>query len=314
MPMYQVKPIGGREIRVDLPTCMYRLPNIHRDDGDRDHAFQDAEVDPAVKALEARQDEIMRRLYDLKAAVEGLSKTITTPDADIDVAHLSEVVDSKPLAGTADLDTLLGKNYGALRDIVINANPSHPPLSLLVLHCLLRKRFHVLSTVHVHSSVSNVPPHLLACFEEQDKNQSRHDFQLGFTLIWKDVPTPQMKFSIQNMCPIEGEGNIARFLFALLGQQQDPITATLVDSWIDMAIFQLGQGSSKEKVAVLRTINAALGRSPWLVGANRSLADIVTCCVVLQAAGPVAIPANVQKWMKSCENLPEFNGVYKLLQ
>nr|4DPG_I Chain I, Aminoacyl tRNA synthase complex-interacting multifunctional protein 2 [Homo sapiens]4DPG_J Chain J, Aminoacyl tRNA synthase complex-interacting multifunctional protein 2 [Homo sapiens]4DPG_K Chain K, Aminoacyl tRNA synthase complex-interacting multifunctional protein 2 [Homo sapiens]4DPG_L Chain L, Aminoacyl tRNA synthase complex-interacting multifunctional protein 2 [Homo sapiens] len=31
MPMYQVKPYhgGGAPLRVELPTCMYRLPNVH---------------------------------------------------------------------------------------------------------------------------------------------------------------------------------------------------------------------------------------------------------------------------------------------
>lgn len=31
MPMYQVKPYhgGGTSLRVELPTCMYRLPNVH---------------------------------------------------------------------------------------------------------------------------------------------------------------------------------------------------------------------------------------------------------------------------------------------
>lgn len=29
MSMYQVKPISGGDIKIDLPTCMYKLPNIH---------------------------------------------------------------------------------------------------------------------------------------------------------------------------------------------------------------------------------------------------------------------------------------------
>lgn len=31
MPMYQVKPYhgGSAPLRVELPTCMYRLPNVH---------------------------------------------------------------------------------------------------------------------------------------------------------------------------------------------------------------------------------------------------------------------------------------------
>ena len=70
-------------------------------------------MDPAVKALEARQDEIMRKLYELKAAVEGLAKTVTTPDADLDLTVSSslnsQTFSSPTFKGTTDLDTLLGK-------------------------------------------------------------------------------------------------------------------------------------------------------------------------------------------------------------
>lgn len=66
-------------------------------------------MEPALKALEARQDEIMRKLYELKAAVDGLAKTVTTPDADMDVTTLSQSTTVSSFTGTADLDTLLGK-------------------------------------------------------------------------------------------------------------------------------------------------------------------------------------------------------------
>lgn len=78
------------------------------------------------------------------------------------------------------------QDYGALKDIVINANPTSPPLSLLVLHQLLCDHYKVLSTVHTHSAVKNVPENLLKCFGEQTKTQPRHEYQLGFTLIWKN--------------------------------------------------------------------------------------------------------------------------------
>ena len=77
-------------------------------------SLQNGEVDPAVKALEARQDEIMRKLYELKAAVEGLAKTVMTPDADLDVTVSSSLSSSQSSSttifkSTTDLDTLLGK-------------------------------------------------------------------------------------------------------------------------------------------------------------------------------------------------------------
>lgn len=71
--------------------------------------FQNGEEDPALKALEARQDEIMRKLYELKAAVEGLAKTVTTPDADMDVTTLSQTTTVSSFTVAGDLDALLGK-------------------------------------------------------------------------------------------------------------------------------------------------------------------------------------------------------------
>ncbi|XP_051243911.1 aminoacyl tRNA synthase complex-interacting multifunctional protein 2 isoform X2 [Dicentrarchus labrax] len=283
--------------------------------------YQNGEVDPAVKALEARQDEIMRKLYELKAAVEGLAKTVTTPDADLDLT-VSSSLSSQSLSSTTfkgavtDLDTLLGKDLGALRDIVINANPAQPPLSLMVLHSLLCQRYRVLSTVHVHSSVTGVLPQLLSCLGPRHADSyARHMFQLGFTLIWKDVPKLQMKFSVQNMCPIEGEANVARFLFKLLAPYpSDPALATLVDSWVDTAFFQLAEGSAKERSAVLRALNSALGRNPWLAGPDLSLADIACYCCVLQSGSASSAPTNVQRWIKSCENLGHFSPAKLLLQ
>ncbi|XP_026994991.1 aminoacyl tRNA synthase complex-interacting multifunctional protein 2 isoform X2 [Tachysurus fulvidraco] len=278
--------------------------------------YKNGEVDPAIKALEARQDEIMRKLYELKAAVDGLAKTVNTPDADMDVTTLSQAATVSAFTGTADLDALLGKDIGALRDIVINANPARPPLSLLVLHGLLCQSYRVLSSVHVHSSVSSVPPQLLSCLgPRHTESHNREGFQLGFTLIWKDVPNVQMKFSTQSMCPIEGEANVARFLFRLLGSEpKDPIVATQSDSWVDTAFFQLAEGGSKERAAVLRSLNSALGCSIWLLGHEPSLADIACACCVLRSGQVSSTPANVERWLQACRNLKHFHCIGPLLQ
>lgn len=79
---------------------------------------KNGELDLTVKSLEARQDEIMKKLYELKAAVEGLAKTVTTPDADMDLTVSSSLssqsCSSTAFKGITDLDTVLGKvsNWG----------------------------------------------------------------------------------------------------------------------------------------------------------------------------------------------------------
>lgn len=110
---------------------------------------------------------------------------------------------------------MLEKVYGVLNDILINANPVSPPLSLLVPHRLLCERYSVLSTVHTHLSVKNARENFLKCFKKHARKQSCHGCLLGLARIWKNTPKPQMKVSVWTMDPIEGEGNIARFVFCL---------------------------------------------------------------------------------------------------
>lgn len=137
---------------------------------------------------------------------------IHTPAADLDLTNILQADKPTTLTTNAlDLYCVLGKDYGALKDIVIKANPASPPLLLLVLHRLLCECYRVLSTTHTYSSVKNVPENLLKCFGEQAGKQSHNGYQLGFALIWKNVPKTQVKFTVETMCPIEGEGSIARF-------------------------------------------------------------------------------------------------------
>lgn len=55
----------------------------------------------------------MRKLYELKATVDGLAKIVTTPDADLDVTVTSSLspqsFGSTVLTSPTDLDTVLGK-------------------------------------------------------------------------------------------------------------------------------------------------------------------------------------------------------------
>ncbi|XP_048408023.1 aminoacyl tRNA synthase complex-interacting multifunctional protein 2 [Stegostoma tigrinum] len=309
MEMYKVNSYLRSDDFIDLPTCMYKVPNIHRSAAEA----QNADEYPALENLELRQTEILKRLYDLKAVVDGLSKTVLTPDADLDIAEIDQACLVPKIHTIANLNSVLGKSLGVLQDIVINANPSEIPLSLLVLHGLLCQQYKVLSSVHVHSSVQNVPSKLWNCLGEGNCSHSRRGYQLGFTLVWKDVHKPQMKFSVQSTCSIEGEGNVARFLFALLGREYNAVISTQIDNWADVAIFQLKKGSNKEKAAVLRSLNSALGKNPWLVGVDLTLADVMVYCALKQAE-LANVPANVQRWVKSCENLACFNLALKLLK
>uniref|UniRef100_A0A8D2DT00 AIMP2 thioredoxin-like domain-containing protein n=1 Tax=Sciurus vulgaris TaxID=55149 RepID=A0A8D2DT00_SCIVU len=218
---------------------------------------------------------------------------IHMPDADLDVTNIMHAGEPITLMTNAlDLNSVLGKDYGALKDIMIKGNSASLPLSLLLLHSLLCESYRVLST------------NLLKCFVEQTRKQHCHEYQLGFTLIWKVVPKTQMTFSVQTMCPMEGEENIARFLFSLFGQKHNAVNSALIGSWVDIAIFQLKEGGSKEKAIVFCSMNSALGKILWLVGNKLTMVDVLLW-PVLQQTGccSAATPANGQWWLRSCENL-----------
>lgn len=70
-----------------------------------------------MQALESRQDDILKRLYELKAAVDGLSKMIHTPDADLDVTNILQADEPTTLTTNAlDLNSMLGK-VGSFRKV-----------------------------------------------------------------------------------------------------------------------------------------------------------------------------------------------------
>lgn len=93
-------------------------------------------MDPAIKTLEARQDEIMRKLYELKATVDGLAKIVTTPDADLDVTVAGSLsaqsFSSTVLKSSTDLDTLLGKVRIQDCDFLDHTHHNSLPVHLLL--------------------------------------------------------------------------------------------------------------------------------------------------------------------------------------
>ena len=114
---------------------------------------------------------------------------------------------------------------------------------------------------------------------------------------------------------IQGEGNVARYLARLLSPAYDAgsiITATEIDQYIDMAESLLN-GTSKEKAAVLRTLNGRLGKENFLVGGQLSLADIVLWSAAQQSQQADTAPPNVKKWIERCSNNSAFSLACKLL-
>lgn len=127
--------------------------------------------------------------------------------------------------------------------------------------------------------------------------------------VFVEENSPSMMVDPHKQSLVVGEANIARYLARLFMpayDSSDPIQATLTDTWLDLATHQLLQGNSKEKAAAVRNLNSRLGKSDWLVGSSVSLADIVVWSALQQVGLALNAPANVQKWIRACHNLPEF--------
>lgn len=115
---------------------------------------------------------------------------------------------------------------------------------------------------------------------------------------------------------IQGEANVARYLARRLGMftdETDIVTATLIDEILDLAQLQLLEGNSKEKSAAVRTLNSALGKKDWLVGAEPSLADIVCWSALYQTNQTSSPPANVKKWLNLCNQHRVFRAAVDLI-
>ena len=72
-----------------------------------------------------------------------------------------------------------------IQDLVVSADPSCPPLSLLVLYQLLCEQQPVLSSCHVHSSASSVPDRLRKLLHNKAEVSDRSLYKVAFTLVWK---------------------------------------------------------------------------------------------------------------------------------
>ena len=114
-------------------------------------------------------------------------------------------------------------------------------------------------------------------------------------------PQPVMVVSPGQQIPVEGLANISRYLSRQfcpnLYESLPPLTASQIDSWLD-SLSTYVHGNAKEKASVLRSLNATLGTSSYLVGDFPTLCDIVLCPVIKAGS---KLGNNVKTWIKRCD-------------
>lgn len=278
--MYQTKRIVSHDFPVELPKCMYTLKNIHSRngmvDGAVDHvATENKKLDifdqnnhkiPGMAELEAKQEEILKQLAELK-------KQILSIKSDLNVSA----------AGTAKLTTNFSSSTCAqitndnLPDIVINVNPLNPPYSLQIIQRLLQDTITLAFTTHLHSTVSSLTE------EARKLDSALVNFppksnapKLNIRLIWKTIGS-NSELLVSHI-PILGEVNMLRYLARAIksplnyDSESDCIE---IDSLLDICYLLVRARTKTERSVLLQTINRSLGKAQWLVGRTQaSVADI----------------------------------------
>uniref|UniRef100_L7M307 Putative aminoacyl trna synthase complex-interacting multifunctional protein 2 n=1 Tax=Rhipicephalus pulchellus TaxID=72859 RepID=L7M307_RHIPC len=305
--MYRVTPIYEAIASVELPNCMYRVASVYGETANIPNGVMPTDdMADMVAELERRQQELLERLNHLKELVDNVAAKSTS---------LQPVTGGAVRAATvpARAPMRVVKRTGSLVDIVVNASPDHPPWSLWPLRRLLSHHMRVLFACHTHSSVGTLPANLSFLAAGPDNgpsSESRISHDLALTLVWKQVDENcEVMVSPVLQTTIVGEVNLIRYLGRLLSpsyESGDAVTATEVDYWLSLAHHGVVHGKNKEQQAVLKALNAQLGRTPYVLGSVPGLADIALWSVLLQANLASGAPNNVKKWLKTLSMNPIF--------
>jgi len=304
VPMYKLKPYQT-DTPIELPKVMFTCKPYHSFSSNSEQAST------PLGALEQRQEAVLERLQQLKQSVDTLKGKYNIQDQAA-VSTRSSSVSS--VASHVKSASIPDKGTGAL-DLVISADPSSPPLSLVVLCGQLAQRYHVLFNTYVHSSASDSVPDNLGKLGTS-MGLKRADAQLVLNLVWKkEGQSPKMMVDPTRQTPILGEANIARYLTRLLepGAEADIVAATQRDELLDLAQLQIISGNTKEKAAAVRNLNSSLGKNSWLTGSNPNVVDVVVWSALQQTKLTDSPPANVKKWLALCSKHQLFSGVTALV-
>lgn len=191
--------------------------------------------------------------------------------------------------------------------LVIEADPSHPPYSLLSLaqSIMTREDIHATVTVHEHSSLKSAcPKELLKWHGLRIPNRNRIDNQLNLTWIWKPVGRhPIAKLVNCVSSDVRGETTIARLLARLfeswtgwaLYENFDLNTSASIDQWLDA----WESCKPAEIPGFLKLIDVRLAKANWLAGPStgvKSLADVFISAVL----GNKLKSVRAKEWLLQC--------------
>lgn len=278
-------------------------------------------VDPEERKnlieLRKHQKTVLGQLQSLQTSVENLKNTVR-----------SNVKDEQLLLSYQDTHEAPSFN---IRDIVIKAPPSNPPLSVIVIKSLLQTRFKVKALAHVHSDVEKIDHKLKTPFKPASStggSEKRSNYDLGITIIWKHTQFNKPQLILNNKTPIIGEVNIARYFKRLLEVESisedlsGALKASAADAFLDSISIiierQDGAGVDKEKATLVKALASRLSSHPhpqWISSQEcLGIDDILAWRVLFGIKAPANLPKTVADWMDRCKADPIFQEAIDLLR
>jgi len=275
-------------------------------------------VDPKERTtlleLKEHQENVLGQLESLHTSVENLKNTVR-----------NNVKDEELLCTFQDAHEVPSK---LIRDIVILAPPSNPPVSVIILKSLLQTRFKVKASVHVHSDVKHIDPKLKELFKSDPSgigSERRRNYDLGLTLIWKETRFNKPHLIVNNKTPIIGEINIARYFKRLLqteetsedlsGAMRASVLDTLMDSVSLLLERQGTTGVDKEKAALVKSVASRLANQTWISSQSSfGVEDVLVWRFLFIHGKGATMPKTVNEWLARCAADTSFHEAIALLR
>merc|ERR1712156_1407326 len=268
--MYRLPPIIPQNMVMDLPTTMYKLPMI-----------QSSNVEPLptqelstgdlkeLKELEKRQEAILSKLEELKVDVEKL----------------------KGGTGTST------QAVSGVKDVVIRANPCHPPETLPIICKTLQEcKYKVFTSFHVHSSLPKGVPNRLKDFLPVSNCSSRSKADLWVTLIWNSGKETELATSPTSSLLVKGEINFLKYfsrrfnLFNL--SEMNEIQTAQAESLLESLYCDVMWGAGN--------FEPILKKSQFLTCGKLGIADVYAYALISsEKSGKHS--KFLKEWQKRCE-------------
>jgi len=245
--MYQIRPLSVVPENIDLPSCMYNIKPLNgikfsslNGELGPTITIKRVKMEPELQAIEERQLEVIAKLKKLKTTVDEMiknaegvkgglgSKTPIIRSTASTTANNNNASASSSNASSALFNVVIPS------ELVIEANPNRPPLSLIFFRHLHPS---VKTMSHMHSTCKEQVNQKLTSLFSRDVESPCSTVRV----VWKNNSGSRLTPPNLGSCGVEGESNVARYLSRVFSKPDSALNydglaledLVLVDSVLD---------------------------------------------------------------------------------